>query len=335
MRGRIRRLGPATWLICATALWIAALTTARASTTAPGQPARLVQNSPTTQNPPQKAAAPATTDGANYVGEDTCLTCHEAQGKGAFADTAHHRASDPRTPAAKQGCETCHGPGSKHIQDPAANPMRNFKTLKPEEASAVCLTCHNTSEHALWEGSTHESRGLTCTTCHSVHSPESDVHQLKAKTEEALCATCHRTEVNKLQKSQHMPVGGSQMTCTTCHNVHGSTNVKLLRTGDSVSDACTSCHADKRGPYLWEHAPVAEGNCTACHDPHGSSNDRMLVAKLPMLCQRCHISTRHPPTIYDATQLASGSNRLLGRSCVQCHANIHGSNHPAGQYFLR
>jgi hypothetical protein len=60
----------------------------------------------------------------------------------------------------------------------------------------------------------------------------------------------------------------------------------------------------------------------------------MLVAKLPMLCQRCHIGTRHPSTIYDNT-VRTSSNRLFNRGCVNCHQNIHGSNHPAGHAFLR
>jgi len=64
--------------------------------------------------------------------------------------------------------------------------------------------------------------------------------------------------------------------------------------------------------------------------------DRLkLVAKLPMLCQRCHIGTRHPSTIYDGAQLNARSNRLIGRGCVNCHAQIHGSNSPAGNAFLR
>jgi len=25
----------------------------------------------------------------------------------------------------------------------------------------------------------------------------------------------------------------------------------------------------------------------------------------------------------------------MGRACVNCHANIHGSNHPAGKFFTR
>jgi len=61
----------------------------------------------------------------------------------------------------------------------------------------------------------------------------------------------------------------------------------------------------------------------------------MLVAKEPMICQRCHVSSRHPATIYDGTQIAAASNRAIGRSCVNCHSQIHGSNHPAGNFFLR
>src|SRR3990172_6561155 len=120
-----------------------------------------------------------------------------------------------------------------------------------------------------------------------------------------------------------MPVREGKLQCMTCHNVHGSQNVKLLRAGTSVNEACTSCHTEKRGPFLWEHAPVRE-NCTPCHDPHGSNNDRMLVAKVPMLCQRCHVHTRHPPTIYDATTLLQKNNRIVGRGCVNCHSQIHG-----------
>ncbi len=83
------------------------------------------------------------------------------------------------------------------------------------------------------------------------------------------------------------------MDCTICHTPHGSTNVRMLKVGNTVNDTCASCHAEKRGPFLWEHAAGRE-NCASCHDPHGSNNDRMLVAKEPMLCQRCHVSQPAP-----------------------------------------
>ncbi len=89
------------------------------------------------------------------------------------------------------------------------------------------------------------------------------------------------------------------MECSSCHNPHGSTNVRLLKTGNSVNESCSTCHAEKRGPFLFEHAGISGDSCATCHDPHGSNNDRMLVAKLPFLCQRCHNHTRHPSTIYD------------------------------------
>jgi DmsE family decaheme c-type cytochrome len=158
--------------------------------------------------------------------------------------------------------------------------------------------------------------------------------QLKAPDQLKLCVNCHRDKVAKLEKSGHMPVREGKMECTSCHNPHGSTNVRLLRVGNSVNEACASCHADKRGPYLFEHAGINGDSCATCHDPHGSSNDRMLVTKLPFLCQRCHAHTRHPSTIYD-NKVAQTSNRLYSRSCVTCHSAIHGSNHPAGSTFLR
>jgi hypothetical protein len=62
----------------------------------------------------------------------------------------------------------------------------------------------------------------------------------------------------------------------------------------------------------------------------------MLVAKVPMLCQRCHVHSRHPATIYDQTQINNRSNRVVGRGCVNCHSQVHGSNHPtSGKYFVR
>jgi DmsE family decaheme c-type cytochrome len=208
--------------------------------------------------------------------------------------------------------------------------------MAPRAVNEACLSCHNRSSHNEWAGSKHDSRNVSCTTCHSVHAPKSERAQLKTETQVETCVQCHRKEVNKIHKSSHMPVKEGKMECTSCHNPHGSQNVKMLKEGNSITEACASCHAEKRGPFLWEHA-VGRENCVTCHDPHGSNNERMLVAKLPMLCQRCHVHSRHPATVYDNTQASiTKSNRIAGRSCVNCHQMVHGSNHPtSGKVFLR
>jgi DmsE family decaheme c-type cytochrome len=281
-------------------------------------------------SPAQTAPAPPP---AGYVGAETCATCHQGY-EASITASKHGQAKDPRTPAAARGCESCHGPGEAHASDPEKVKPRQFDRIAAREVTDTCVTCHNRGTHAQWKGSQHEARNVSCVNCHSVHAPQSARFQLKAVNQQQQCTTCHRDKVAKLDRSGHMPVREGKMECASCHNPHGSTNVRLLRAGNTVNESCASCHADKRGPFLFEHAGVNGDSCATCHDPHGSNNDRMLVAKLPFLCQRCHNHTRHPSTIYDNRVLQT-SNRLFSRSCVTCHSAIHGSNHPAGATFLR
>ena len=317
-------LATALVLVWMTAMGIAAAGTRPAADQSSGQPAA--------------AATPATAPTAQaqgFVGDETCTTCHEPEGKG-LQSTLHGKAQNGRTPAARAGqaCETCHGPGQKHVDSGKKEDIRRFDVMKVRDANETCLSCHNRGSHANFQGSMHDARNVSCATCHSVHSPKSEKAQLKTATTVETCATCHKQEAMKVKKSGHMPLREGKMDCASCHSPHGSNNVRMLKVGNALNETCASCHAEKRGPFVWDHAAGRE-NCASCHDPHGSNNDRMLVAKEPMLCQRCHVSSRHPATIYDGRQIAAASNRAIGRSCVNCHSQIHGSNHPAGDKFLR
>ena len=294
---------------------------------------------PAATNMPMHAVAPAPPPAAGqatgFVGDETCSGCHEPEANSLRA-TLHGKAQNARTPAARNGqsCETCHGPGQAHVDTGDKTKIKRFTAMSAKDINATCLTCHSKGSHAQWNGGMHDARNLSCATCHSVHSPKSEKAQLKTATSVQTCETCHKQETMKVKKSGHMPVREGKMDCTTCHTPHGSTNVRMLKVGNTINETCASCHAEKRGPFLHDHAAGRE-SCASCHDPHGSNNDRMLVAKEPMLCQRCHVSSRHPATIYDGTQIAAASNRAIGRSCVNCHSQIHGSNHPAGSRFLR
>jgi DmsE family decaheme c-type cytochrome len=123
-----------------------------------------------------------------------------------------------------------------------------------------------------------------------------------------------------------MPVREGKMVCSDCHNPHGSATEALLRE-NSINDTCYKCHAEKRGPFLFEHMPVRE-NCDNCHEPHGSINEYLLKVSRPRLCGECH-GVGHG--------LTSGTNAVqtISRQCQNCHTMIHGTNSPSGALFQR
>jgi DmsE family decaheme c-type cytochrome len=100
---------------------------------------------------------------------------------------------------------------------------------------------------------------------------------------------------------------------------------------ESVNQLCYKCHSDKRGPFVWEHPPVVE-NCLTCHNPHGAKSGRLLNEKMPTLCEDCHASFDHTSVAYGSNMgFKGGANKrpeFIGRSCLNCHGAIHGSNAP-------
>lgn len=282
-----------------------------------------------------------------------CVECHdemEAKPILSIYQTRHGVRADPRTPA----CRDCHGESQAHARKdhpkstprPPSDvpfskvlggaPIRSEQTARVD---AVCLSCHSSGSQHLWQGGRHESQGLSCVNCHVSHAPKDAV--LIRKSQAETCYKCHQTQRAQSHQLSRHPLSGGEVACTDCHNPHGTVSPKLL-TADSVNDNCYTCHAEKRGPFLWSHAPV-DDNCLNCHAPHGANNAWLLKARSPWLCQQCHSSPRHASRAYSATTGTAGSigasvnssTQLALRGCVNCHSQVHGSNHPAGGFFLR
>lgn len=288
---------------------------------------------------------PAASDG--YVGIEVCQACHSAE-------TQHWRGTrhaelfleNPRTPLEKRACEACHGPGAAHVSDPA-NPESILAFTRGgdrpvEDMNAACLQCHTSGPRVHWEGSIHENESLACSDCHNPMARMSPSGLLRETSLNETCFACHPTQRVDFRKRSHMPLLEGKMDCSDCHQPHGSATEPLLRATSTV-DLCTSCHAAKRGPFIWEHAPVTE-DCTTCHRPHGSNRENLLVASPPFLCQECHSQAglAHPPAaLLTRENLASGASpaardpRIIARGCLTCHSQIHGSNHPSGARFHR
>ena len=280
---------------------------------------------------------------AEYIGAEQCVTCHRQAGTN-WAHTVHARAMlsgvDTQSSDAGSGCESCHGPGSLHITDPAdaATILRFSATsVQPVAAqNARCLGCHRGGQRLHWHNSAHERQDVACSDCHNPMARLSDSGLLANVSINETCFNCHQQQRAEFHRRSHMPLPEGKIACSDCHNPHGGVTDPLLKTA-RVNDTCFECHAEKRGPFLWEHAPVRE-SCLNCHLPHGSNHDMLLDAPRPLLCQQCHSQLGHPNDLLSGGNLAFGRRpdaRLIGRSCSNCHANVHGSNHPGGVKFTR
>jgi len=268
-----------------------------------------------------------------YAGAETCAACHEDRYE-SFSKSYHGIKADPRTPAAKMECETCHGPGASHAEAGGGRGVGEVVSLSPtsgtpaEKINATCLQCHSklTKMTMMWKGSKHQRNGLACSNCHNIHA--GNLKDLAKPTQIEVCTQCHRRIRAEIQKSSHHPIREGRIKCSDCHNPHGTNTDKLISAGH-VNEKCYQCHPEKRGPFLWEHAPVRE-DCTNCHTPHGSNNPGLLVTKGSFLCLRCHSYGGHVnlPRYNRATA-------SYGQGCINCHNRIHGSMSPSGAKLYR
>jgi DmsE family decaheme c-type cytochrome len=290
---------------------------------------------------------------ASLQGDKVCTRCHdESESRPVLAiyKTAHGVKADSRTP----GCQSCHGPSEAHVTNPKGSSTRppvdvDFNPrggTAPETLAQTCLTCHQNGQRTHWDGSEHQHNGLVCTSCHEIHTHGDRV--LNKVSQPDVCFTCHTAQHAQFHRVSTHPVAAGEMGCSDCHNPHGSVGPHLM-VKNSVNETCYTCHADRRGPFLWEHTPVSE-DCTNCHTPHGSNNGPLLKARTPWLCQECHTSDHSGP-MNSGANLPNGNattvggllplgnqaprSQMNGRNCLSCHALIHGSNHPAGARFSK
>lgn len=281
---------------------------------------------------------------ATFIGEEMCRACHAVETEH-WRDTVHAQVfrNNPRTALERQSCEACHGPGSAHMAAPK-DPTKILGFTRDSgrdvgEMNAACLQCHESGPRLHWAGSIHESEDVACSDCHNPMTRTSSRGLLRETTIRDTCFTCHAEKRAEFRKRSHMPLHEGKIECTDCHQPHGSATDPLL-VAQSNFELCTSCHADKRGPFLWEHAPVVE-SCANCHLPHGSNRDFLLSSSPPFLCHQCHATKGHPTHLLTTGNQAGAfpesarDPRLMGRGCLSCHAKIHGSNHPSGAQFHR
>ncbi len=306
--------GVAAFLLLAGGVWLAG------SQTAYAKDAPKPQTAVATQAP---AANPA-----DFVGSEVCATCH--------ADIAKGLDSNPHTRIAqmhgKAGttCEGCHGPGKAHVDGGGdATKIFRFTKATPKEIDDKCLTCHQ-GNHASFERSAHGEANVSCLNCHSIHKFEDSAHLLKA-SQPKLCYGCHTDIKPDFSQPFHHKVDEGLMSCSDCHNPHGTFQKKGLKTAPQMDTVCVKCHTETAGPFVFEHPVVKVEGCTTCHNAHGSPNPRLLArSNVNTLCLQCHTVSGD----FTAPGVPTFHNQAVQyQACTICHTQVHGSN--ANQFFFK
>jgi DmsE family decaheme c-type cytochrome len=272
---------------------------------------------PASANSSQAAPAPG-----DFVGQETCATCHEEVAKG-FAGNPHSKLAEAH---GKTGvtCEGCHGPGKAHV-DGGGDATKIFNPAKAtaKEVDAKCLECHQ-GQHANFQRTAHGEANVSCVGCHSVHVGEDKEHLLKV-AQPKLCFQCHTDVKPQFNQPFHHKVEEGLVKCSDCHDPHGTFNKKNLRSSSQMDAVCTKCHTETAGPFVYEHAVVKTEGCTACHFPHGGPNPRLLNrATVNTICLQCHSPS---PAFSTGLPIGPTHNQAVQyQSCTICHQSIHGSN---------
>ena len=277
-------------------------------------------------------AADAQPPDRTLSGDKVCTRCHdenEAKPVLSIYQTRHGVKADARTP----GCQSCHGASEAHAKNPGSSEIRPpvdisygaKSRLGMQAQNQACLDCHQTAKRMQWGGSAHDNQDVGCIGCHRVHVAQDPARG--KQTEAGVCANCHKEQRAQLNYRSHHPIVEGKMACSDCHSVHGSM-APMLMNRPTANDTCYTCHTEKRGPFLFEHPPVSE-DCMSCHYAHGSPQEALLKQRPPYLCQQCHMNNGHPSTAYSGLDVPS-NQRVGAKGCMNCHSQIHGSNHPSG-----
>jgi len=280
---------------------------------------------------------------ANYVGTTACLAaCHvHDQKRDDFNASTMGAQLSAESGLPLVDCESCHGPGSLAIEgitaervadDAAAGIMTacnyetllDLKTMPPAAKTMICTNCHTanaTFNLHNWNAGTHAMQDVSCSDCHNIHAGP-DLKVRPVDTAE-MCFGCHKAQQAQFMLPNRHPVMEHKIFCTDCHDPHGTLSDYQLR-GETAKEVCTRCHAEKAGPFAFEHAQNTE-ECTRCHNPHGTVNENMLIAGQPFLCMQCHPGHRVDNSMLPDTGTDPRQRYIR---CTYCHSQIHGSDIP-------
>lgn len=279
--------------------------------------------------PQEHDALPSLRNTSNNLGAVAPNVCYRCHGETRQLELiAHpHQIDGPNS----LNCTTCHN---------------SHGNVLPTSRKELCLQCHEGwSPTAAWHSSTHDLAGVACTDCHNPH-PDASVQRVLAISHTSVdrpprlpmsvdepdaCYKCHPKVFAESGLPSHHPIREGKVVCSDCHDAHGKNEGGLRE--PTLNQLCYRCHADKHGPFAYEHPPVTE-DCSICHTAHGAVANNLLKQPPVFLCLRCHTGHKTGPGDHFGLPVADIDGDPAARAayytdCTQCHEQIHGSDLPS------
>ena len=200
----------------------------------------------------------------------TCDGCHSVN-----YNTTTHAVTEWNV-----GCEKCHGPGSEHVNHPSNDNIINPSRLDYVQSSDTCIQCHsqgrpptNPIAGKYYDWPVGFQMGLKLSEFWKLEE-----HKLgETSFTHFADGTAHK---NRMQGNDFVTSAmyTHGVSCSTCHDAHGSENEALLR--KPASTLCLDCHGPKspNGP----HAPTIEEHT---HHKIGSTGSQCIACHMPKIAQ--------------------------------------------------
>ena len=200
----------------------------------------------------------------NRVVNPACLECHSTYIRPLSTDANTNR-YDKSTLIPGISCETCHGPGAKHVRvesvhrsgssAPSDTGILNPAHFSRDRKVDLCAECHNGIQRTPLAPAFSYVPGQPLANFYKQLAPADVEHP-----------DVHGNQVGLLQRSKCY-LSSKTMTCSTCHDVHTAE-----KPAESYSAKCLTCHTWQTCKVSAKLGHAIVNDCINCHMPVEQTN---------------------------------------------------------------
>jgi Flp pilus assembly protein TadD len=218
-----------------------------------------------------------------------CLRCHSSEAQPSLPEARNKYAGAPFL-AGGITCTACHGDAQAHLASGGQTPMLKLEELPAVRRDSICLSCHLEGQEAI----VHQGKRLVD------FRPGQNIFDYASYFVREVAGERATSQWEALLQSGCKRGAGERLTCTTCHDPHGSTatmsseervefyRMKCLQCHDAAASGHAADATAQEG-FASSHHPE-DRDCVSCHMPRAKADDiaheQVTDHRIPRLVQR-------------------------------------------------